>query len=110
MNATNRPANLSVQDKLSALDQQIRRRASFVTSGYSVAFVGGIGLFVFFPFQLSRIGSLVLIVALAQMMWSVFQASREAVRLTPLESEDPSMSGLGRIDAQIRLGQSLIYH
>jgi len=106
----NKPLNDSVQEKLSALDQQIRRRAAFATAGYSAALAGGIGLFVFFPFELSRVGSVVIIVSLAQMIWKVREASRGGFPLEGVERDDPSLGGLGKLDAQIRLVQSLIYN
>jgi len=106
----NAPLNNSVEQKLSALDQQIRRRASFVTAGYSVALVGGVALFVFFPFQLSRVGSVVLIVSLAQMIWKVREASRGGLHSEGAERDQLPLGGLVKLDAQIRLVQSLIYN
>ena len=55
----------SVQAKLSHLDEQIQQRDLRVTLGYSLGLAGSIALYLYFPFPMSRIGSVVLMVALA---------------------------------------------
>ena len=80
-----------------------------VTFGYSLAIAGAIGLYIFFPFQLSRVGSVVLIVALAHMIWEVYQAGRNPL-LMDKSAGHPLLCDLGRVEAQIRLVQSLIYN
>ena len=62
--------NPYIEQKLSVLDHQIRRRAALATIGYSLGLIGAVSLYLF-PFSLSRIGSAILIIALAQMLWKV---------------------------------------
>src|ERR1044071_8914007 len=96
----------SVQAKLSHLDEQIQQRDLRVTLGYSLGLAGSIALYLYFPFPMSRIGSVVLMVALAHMIWQVYAARRDA---PPTEPSEPCPA-LAQLDAQIRLVQSMIYN
>jgi hypothetical protein len=104
-NATSNP----LQEQLSALERQIQRRVFLGSMGYALGLVGAIGLLWFFPFNLSRIGSVVLIVSLANMLWKVRDASRQPVRRADA-GRNPLVGTLNRVDAQIRLIQSLIFN
>ena len=97
----------SMQQRLNLLDRQIRRRAALVGFGYSFGLLGAITLYLFFPFQLSRIGSVLLMIALAHMICKVCAASRDARRAEP---DNPLLKDLSKLDAQIRLIQSAIYN
>jgi len=105
----NRHFSPTVPERLSRLDQQIRRRTALVTIGYSLGFAGAIALYVFFPFQLSRAGSVVLIVALAHMIWKVYEAGR-GPRLPDMNTHNPLVCDLSKVEAQIRLVQSVIHN
>jgi len=99
----------SIKEKLGLFDQQIRERVFLATFGYSVGLAGALGLYAFFPFHLSRVGSVVMIIALAHMIWKIHQVT------DPLSSEEgaaeqPLLQNLGKLDAQIQLIQSLIYN
>ena len=99
----------SVQEKLGALDQQIRRRAAQAIAGYSLGALGVATLYLMSPFGLNRIGSIILLIALFHMIWKVYEASRDALR----RHRDPDVNPLlnfGKVDAQIRLVQSLIHN
>jgi hypothetical protein len=97
----------SMNQRLDALDQEIRKRASLATFGYSFAIVAVIALYIFFPFKLSRVGSVVMIVALAHMIWKVYDASRER---NWREDEEVSGGDIGKVDAQIHLIQSMLFN
>src|SRR6185436_15009874 len=93
----------SMRQRLKVLDQEIRTRASLATFGYSFAIAGVIALYIFFPFELSRVGSVVMIVALAHMIWKVHEASREAVHRSEHDDNETFVHDIGMVDAQIRL-------
>ena|SRR5947209_7665558 len=100
----------SLHQKLNLLDQQIRRRASLVRFGYSLALAGAVLLWVFFPFPLSRAGSAILIIALLNMIWKVHAASRVTLD-AGVESPPEALFGhLSKLDAQIGLIQSMIHN
>jgi len=100
----------SLLEKLAALDQQIRARAALAIAGYSLGAAGVTILHLWSPFGLNRIGSFILLVALVHMIWKVYAASREALGRRREQTEDPLLSNLAKVDAQIRLIQSLIHN
>ena len=100
----------SVREKLSVLDQEIRKRASLVRFGYSLALAGAILLYRFFPFPLSRAGSVILIIALANMIWKVHAASRAGFQSKLEPNEESLACHLSKVDAQIGLIQSVVHN
>jgi hypothetical protein len=100
----------SVKEKLIGLDERVRKSASVVIFGYSAGIAGALLLYAFFPFGLSRIGSAIIIIALAHMIWNVHQASGEAVRRSRPPIEDSLLEKLGMVEAQIRLVQSVLHN
>jgi hypothetical protein len=109
-NRVNSYLNSSLKAQLSALDQQIRKRAALATFGYSTGIAGSIGLYVLFSFPLCRVGSVILIIALTQMIWKVYEAGRETRPWKTERAKDPLLGEIGKVEAQIRLIQSLIYN
>src|SRR5438034_126479 len=103
-------SNNSLQQKLSKLDEQIQRRTLLAILGYAMALGGAVVLYLWFPFSLSRIGSAILIIALAHMIWKVYQASRPAQLPEPAYGHHPMLEQLNKVEAQIRLIQSLIFN
>ncbi len=100
----------STRQKLSALDEETRARISRATFGYSLGLAGAVALYLLRPSSLSRVGSVILIIALIQMIWKVQQA-RRAGRLSNKTDPDPSgLAELTRLDVQINLVQSMIFN
>src|SRR5205823_4060009 len=62
------------------------------------------------PFPLCRAGSVILSIALTHMIWKVYEASRAARHGNTEPADNPRLIDLGKIDAQIRLIQSVIYN
>ena len=96
--------------RLRSLDRQTSQRSLFVTCGYSTALLMAFALYWFFPFPLSRTGSVVLMVALPYMMGRY----RETKRVTDMMGSTSVTASLRcelmKLDAQIRLLPSAIYY
>lgn len=106
----NRPLGNSVDERLSALDEQIRRRAARACLGYAAGMTGAVGLYFYLPFSLCRIASLILVIGLAHMIWKVYEASRGAFLRRVKPPEDPLLGQILKVDAQVRLIQSAIHN
>src|SRR5438552_2752700 len=104
------PLDHSVQRRLLAFEQQIRKRDLLVTIGYSLALAGAVILYAYFPFELSRVGSVILVIALGHMIWKVYDARRQGFQEMLPEHEMLLTGELTRLEAQIRLIQGLIYN
>src|SRR2546425_3201727 len=104
------PLDHSVQRRLLAFEQQIRKRDLLVTIGYLLALAGAVILYAYFPFELSRVGSVILVIALGHMIWKVYDARRHGFQEMVLDRNVLPADELTRIEAQIRLIQGLIYN
>src|SRR2546423_12633611 len=103
-------SNDFMQNRIKALDEQICRQVSVGIFGYALALLAAVTLYCCFPFPLSRVGSVILIIALAQMIWKVYDASRTPVSPETELPDNPLLAHLAKLDAQIRLIESLIYN
>jgi len=100
----------STRQKLSALDEETRERISRATLGYSLGLAGAVALYLLRPSSLSRVGSVILIIALLQMIWKIQQARRAGLSSNKTESDPSGLPELIRLDAQINLVQSMIFN
>ena len=101
----NDPCPKSIRDELHRMDQQIQKRNLLGTIAYATGLLAVVAL-MYLPFDLSRIGSVVLIVALGYMISRLHVFGRRDV---PSESDCPGgclRRQLDRLNAQIDLGQS----
>jgi hypothetical protein len=100
----------SLLPRLRDLDRQISKRSSLVTRAYSAALLMAVALCWFFPFPISRVGSVVLTVALAYMIGKFREAGRSAWVSGSSAVTPPLQWELAKIDAQVRLLRSAIYY
>jgi hypothetical protein len=100
----------SLISRLCNLDQQIKRRASLVTSFYSAALLIVAVLYCSTPFPLSRAGSVVLFVAFAYMIGRSHTARRATPMTRDARRPDYLKAEVNKIDAQISLFRSVVYH
>ena len=100
----------SIGERLAILDREIRQRAFLANLGYSLGMVGAVMLCLFFPFPLSRVGSTVLMIALGYMLWKVHEASHADHQPRRGQTPDALLEGFGKVDAQIKLIESMIYN
>jgi hypothetical protein len=96
----------SLTRQLHGLDQEIRRRDCLVTCVYGSAALMAVALVAFFPFDLSRIGGVVLVVAFAYMVWRFHAAKRVPQGHAPVTG--PWWNELTKVDGQIELCRSAL--
>ena len=100
----------ATRQRLAALHRRIRRQGLQAAVGYSLALAGVLALYLFFPFTLCRVGSVVLMIALAQMLSKLYQANRASAGPGGGGAADRLLKELSRVEAQLRLRQSAIYN
>jgi hypothetical protein len=107
--AMNDLSGQSVSARLDRVEQRLARRDALVTSIYGTLFLAAIALLVLFPFPLSRVGSVVMIVGFGHMVWRCRTAPR--LRCPPAENDSVDFPRrLARIQAQIHFAQSMLYN
>ena len=100
----------SLLPRLRGLDQHRSKRGLLLTCFYSAALLTVIAFYWFFPFPISRTGSVVLMLALPYMIWKFREPGRIAARMDSTPAGGAPSWELAKIDSQIRLFQSAIYY
>jgi hypothetical protein len=94
--------------RLRDVECRTMRRDGIMATVYGFLFLAAIALLILFPFPLSRVGSVVLIVGFSYMIW---RGKRVAVRqvATSGDTLDPRKKLL-LVDHQIELAQSMLFN
>ena len=100
----------SIEARLQQFDREINQRDGRVTASYSAAMLIVIVLFWFCPFHLSRVGSLVMVLALAYMIRKIREAKAGGSVLEGSRSAEDAARAMGTINAQIDRLQSAFYN
>src|SRR3989442_341946 len=110
---------VSVEPRLAVLNRQLRRRALLGIIGYSVGLAGALALCFAVPFELSRVGSVVMGIGFAHMLGKICRAG---MRIGENQESELVPSGFARqpagerkemccrIDAQLDLISSTTYN
>jgi hypothetical protein len=97
----------SVSLRLQDVEQRMAKRDAAIRSVYGSLFVAAIALLVLFPFPLSRVGSVVMIVGFGYMVCRCMHAPRFA-----RGSDEPNAlpGKLAMVQEQIHFAQSMLYN
>lgn len=90
--------------RLEQIDRTLFKRDAAIVSVYSSLLAATILLFIVFPFPLSRVGSVVLLIGFAYMIWRCLLARKPRRHTSTWENQ------LERLDGQIQFAQSMLFN
>ena len=92
--------------RLEQIEARVAKRDAVVTSVYSSLCLAAVALFVLFPFPLSRVGSVVLVVGFGYMVWRC-KCAPDGERRARCPSYVNKLANLAR---QIEFAQTMLYN
>jgi hypothetical protein len=99
----NNSAADAIEARLQQIEQWSTKRDAAVTGVYGSLFIAGFALLVLFPFPLSRVGSVVMILGFIYMVWRCKAAPRPDARGGLADK-------LFLVEKQIEFAQSVLYN
>jgi hypothetical protein len=90
--------------RLEEIERSLSKRDAAIISVYSTLFAATVVLFIVFPFPLSRVGSVVLLIGFAYMIWRCLLARKAGHGASACENQ------IERLDGQIQFAQSMLFN
>ena len=90
--------------RLEQIDRTLSKRDAAIVSVYSTLLAATVVLFVVFPFPLSRVGSVVLLIGFTYMIWRCLRARKAGRHVSTWGNQ------LERLDGQIQFAQSMLFN